>query len=309
MRLLKRSIIPEGSINHEEKLPGNKIFGVLNEAATYVEYYKDQTIIICLDDSIIYDTKAFSEFAEDIVLLKNFGINIVIVHDAEHSVISYGAKYGVEITSFDKEMIINSSKIEFVEMVALSINQKIVAKINALGGMALGLSGKDACLAEAASKFRKSKPCPSEEKVKSMPEVNYCGKVSNINPTIVSLIDSTDVIPVISSLSYGDGGKSIYVTAVDFISALYQYIGATTVVFYAESWLDEISKNLLDSEISLFDFQNKASKILGDGDAKLNFCLDGLEDQLDYIHFINYSNSHSLLLNLLSDQKTGCVVY
>jgi len=130
----------------------------LSEALPYMRQFADETFVIKYGGNAMEGGDASKQFAEDIVLLKQVGINPIIVHGGGPQIGKMLERLKIQSSFIDGLRVTDAAAVEVVEMVLSgSINKQIVSQINAAGGMAVGISGKDGNLIEARKLRRHSK--------------------------------------------------------------------------------------------------------------------------------------------------------
>ena len=137
----------------ETKMPNSNILAkaeVLSEALPFMRQYSGRTFVVKYGGHAMGDQKLSSSFARDVVLLKQVGINPVVVHGGGPQIGAMLERLKIKSEFIDGLRVTDHDTVEIVEMVLSgSINKSIAAEINAAGGRAVGISGKDGNLIEA----------------------------------------------------------------------------------------------------------------------------------------------------------------
>ena len=137
----------------------------LSQALPYLQRYSGAIIVIKLGGHAMVSDEALETFARDVVLMRQVGINPVIVHGGGPMINSMLDKLNIESKFINGKRVTDKETMNIVEMVLTgSINKEIVMEINKEGGMAIGLSGKDALLVKT-KKFKKKKATSEVEKI------------------------------------------------------------------------------------------------------------------------------------------------
>jgi acetylglutamate kinase len=175
---------------------------VLSEALPYMQKLSDKTVVIKYGGNAMVDEELKHSFARNIVLMKQVGINPVVVHGGGPQINTLLAKIGKK-TEFIKGMrVTDSETMDTVEMVlGGSVNKSIVNLINQHGGKAVGLTGKD-------GRFIKASKMQFDDI-----NLGFVGKIEKINPNLVSILDADDFIPVIAPIGVDDDGRSYNINA------------------------------------------------------------------------------------------------
>ena len=167
----------------------------LSQALPYLQRYSGAIIVIKLGGHAMVSDEALETFARDVVLMRQVGINPVIVHGGGPMINSMLDKLNIESEFIDGKRVTDSETIRVVEMVLSgNVNKKIVQAINKQDGRAVGLSGKDAKLINC---------------VQDKPELGLVGTPKDVNPEVIFNLFENDMIPVIAPLGSGIDGETL----------------------------------------------------------------------------------------------------
>ena len=166
----------------------------LSEALPYMQRYNDAIVVIKFGGHAMGDEEAMATFARDMVLLRQVGMNPVIVHGGGPMINEMLAKLGVKSDFVKGKRVTDAATVDVIEMVLSGmVNKRIVQAINAQGGKAVGLSGKDANLMICD---------PSD------PELGFVGEPAEVDPAVLLNLFEDDMIPVIAPLGAGRAGET-----------------------------------------------------------------------------------------------------
>ncbi len=169
----------------------------LNEALPYLQRYDGATVVIKFGGNAMGDADAMASFARDIVLMRQVGVNPVIVHGGGPMIAEMLDRLGIKTEFVRGKRVTDQATAEVVEMVLSGlVNKRIVQAINAEGGRALGLSGKDANLMIC-------------DQVGS--DLGLVGEPAEMDPGILRTLMEAEVIPVIAPLGAGRNGETLNV--------------------------------------------------------------------------------------------------
>ena len=167
----------------------------LSQALPYLQRYSGAIIVIKLGGHAMVSDEALETFARDVVLMRQVGINPVIVHGGGPMINSMLDKLNIESEFIDGKRVTDSETISIVEMVLSgNVNKKIVQAINKQDGRAVGLSGKDAKLINC---------------VQDKPELGLVGTPKDVNPEVIFNLFENDMIPVIAPLGSSIDGETL----------------------------------------------------------------------------------------------------
>ena len=178
---------------------------VLSEALPYMRRYSGQTVVIKYGGHAMGDEEMANVFARDVVLLRQCGSNPVVVHGGGPQIGAMLERLAIESKFVDGLRVTDEDTVKVVEMVlAGSINKEIVTRINAAGGMAVGLCGKDGNLI-MADKLRRTKKDP-ESNIERILDLGLVGEPREINPHVLEAFEESDITPVIAPIGVGPKG-------------------------------------------------------------------------------------------------------
>jgi acetylglutamate kinase len=167
----------------------------LSQALPYLQRYSGAVVVIKLGGHAMISDEALETFARDVVLMRQVGINPVIVHGGGPMINSMLDKLNIKSEFINGKRVTDPETMNVVEMVLSgSVNKKIVQAINNQDGRAVGLSGKDAKLII----------CEQET-----PELGLVGSPTDVNPEVIFTLFENDMIPVIAPLGAGNNGETL----------------------------------------------------------------------------------------------------
>jgi len=182
--------------------------GTLSSALPYLQRYDGATVVIKLGGHAMGSNEAMETFARDIVLMQQVGVNPVIVHGGGPMINEMLDRLNIKSDFVEGKRVTNEATKEVVEMVLSGeVNKSIVQAINAQGGQAVGLSGKDANLIL----------CEQDD-----PKLGLVGTPQHINPNILNHLFKADMIPVIAPIGSGENGETFNIngdTVAGYIAA------------------------------------------------------------------------------------------
>ncbi len=169
----------------------------LSEALPYLQRYEGAVIVIKFGGHAMGDDEAMDQFARDIVLMKQVGVNPVIVHGGGPMISDMLGRLSIPTDFVNGRRITDKATVEVVEMVLSGrINKRIVQAINDQGGKAVGLSGKDARLMI----------CRQAD-----PDLGFVGEPEEVNPEVLRCLAGADFIPVVAPIGSGRDGETFNV--------------------------------------------------------------------------------------------------
>ena len=174
----------------------------LSEALPYLQRYDGKTIVVKFGGHAMGDAASMERFARDIVLMKQCGVHPVVVHGGGPQINAMLERLGVVSEFKDGLRVTTAETVEVVEMVLAGvINKRIVAAINAQGGQAVGLSGKDANLIVCEKAMKKTRDPDSN--IEKVLDLGFVGEPVEVNPRVLETFIASDFIPVVAPVGAG----------------------------------------------------------------------------------------------------------
>ncbi len=298
---------PEIKKNDSESMTKAKI---LCEALPYMKRFAGETFVIKFGGSAMGNEENIKKFARDVVLLKQIGINPVVVHGGGPQIGEMLKKLNIKTSFIDGLRVTDSNTVDVVEMVLSgSINKNIVQKINEAGGTAIGLSGKDGNLIEAKklSKTRKD----TDSNIEKILDLGFVGEPTNINPDILANFEDTDIIPVIAPIGVGKNGETYNINADTVAGAIAAALKASKLIILSDVDGVMLPNKELVSHLSIAT----AKKLIKDGVIKdgmipkVETCMKSLENGVEFSHILNGSVEHILLIELFTEEGAGTMIF
>ncbi len=283
--------------------------GTLVEALPYLQRFADQTIVIKYGGNAMVEEELKSSFATDITLLKQVGINPVVVHGGGPQIGKHLAKIGKEAKFIDGMRVTDSETMDVVEMVLAGlVNKEIVGNINKAGGKAVGLSGKDGGLI-CALKMQIEKSSP-ELNVPEIIDLGHVGKVHAINTEILNVLEDDRFVPVIAPVGYDKAEGLSYNINADLVAgAIAAALGAAKLILLTDvAGVLDADKQLC-SQLSVAETRAMIAdgSIAGGMIPKTTCCMDAVASGVGQAHIIDGRVPHALLLEIFTDEGVGTV--
>lgn len=185
---------------------------VLVEALPYILTYDEKTIVVKYGGHAMGGPTGARDFAEDIVLMKQTGINPIVVHGGGPQIGAMLKQLDIPSHFVDGLRVTDAKTMEVVEMVLSgTINKQIVSDINAAGGRAVGISGKDGNLI-VARKYARTKVDP-DTKQETQTDLGFVGEPERVDPQILHSIIASDLIPILAPVGAGGQGGTYNINA------------------------------------------------------------------------------------------------
>ncbi|MEH6476359.1 MAG: acetylglutamate kinase [Sneathiella sp.] len=283
---------------------------ILSEALPYMHQFAGQTFVIKYGGHAMGDKSLAEDFARDVALLKQVGINPIIVHGGGPQIGEMLERLKIKSEFVDGLRVTDRATVEIAEMVLSgSLNKNIVMEINAAGGLAVGLSGKDGNLIEV-QKLTRTKRDP-DSNIERILDLGFVGEPSQINPEILQSFEEIDVIPVIAPIGVGPKGQTFNINADTAAGHIAAAIGANKLIMMTdvEGVLDKQKKlinKLTPKDVKVLQADGT---IVGGMIPKLETCLYALENGVDAAHVLDGRIPHVLLLETFTEHGIGTMIH
>ncbi len=275
----------------------------LTEALPYLKRYNGKRFVIKYGGHAMVDAELSKVFAQDIVLLQQVGINPIIVHGGGPQIGKMLDRLQLKSEFIDGLRVTDAATMEVVEMVlAGSINKQIVSAINAEGGRAVGLSGKDAGLMLARKELM----------VKDGKEIDLglVGEPARVTPDVLEAFEQKNMVPVVAPIGYGDNGETYNVNADTAAGAIAAACGAVRLLMLTDvaGVLDREKQLIPELTTDQVRALTKDGTISGGMIPKLETCVDAVEGGVDAAVILDGRVPHALLLEIFTPHGVGTLV-
>jgi acetylglutamate kinase len=284
--------------------------GVLAEALPYMRQFNGRRFVIKYGGHAMGDTNLASAFARDIVLLKQVGIEPVIVHGGGPQIGAMLERLKIKSEFIDGLRVTDEATVEIVEMVLSgSINKQIVSAINAAGGRAVGLSGKDGGLM-SVRKLRRTRR-ETDSNIEKILDLGFVGEPSRVDPELLNTLTKSDIIPVIAPIGIGDDGATDNVNADTAAGAIASALEATRLLMLTDvtGVMDKDGELIADMGV------DHARQLIADGTIsggmipKVETCIDAVEKDVEASVIMDGRAAHSLLIEIFTEHGLGTAIW
>ncbi|MCD4821426.1 MAG: acetylglutamate kinase [Methanococcoides sp.] len=285
---------------------------VLIEALPYIREFHDSVMVVKVGGHAMVDPQVMSDIIQDIVLLRFVGIHPVIVHGGGPEITEKMERMGKKSEFVGGLRITDDETMEIARMVLVgNINTRIVSLISKHGGKGVGLSGKDGNMILA-----KKKPTQKIliEDIEHDVDLGWVGDTEIINPEIINIVTENGYIPVISPIAMDSEGNALNINADTVAGDLADALNAKKLILMTDVpgvLRDQTDISTRISRIGVDEVEQLIEDgILGGGMIpKMRSAKASVEGGVDRVHVIDGSISHSVLLELFTDQGIGTMVY
>jgi len=291
----------------EEMKDGVDIANVLIESLPYIREFSEKTIVIKYGGHAMVDENLKRNFALDVILMKYIGINPVIVHGGGPQINRFLEKMQITSSYIQGMRVTDGETMDVVEMVLVGkVNKEIVGLINHCGGKAVGLSGRDGDLIQAAKLTIHARP-DDDTRPPELIDLGRVGEVTRVNSAILKTLDEKDFIPVIAPVGVGEDGQAYNINADLVAGSVAAELKAEKLILLTDVEGVKSSSGELLSTIrteNIDDLINSGT-ISGGMIPKVKCCQSSLEKGVIKTHIIDGRQEHAILLEMFTHGGIG----
>ena len=283
---------------------------ILIEALPHMQQYDEEIVVVKYGGHAMGDEASAKSFARDIVLMEQTAINPVVVHGGGPQIGEMLKRLGIKSEFAAGLRITDKPTMEVVEMVlAGAINKEIVGYINAAGGRAVGLCGKDGNMV-TARKVTRTVADPNSN-IEKVVDLGFVGEPEKVDTTVLTQILGRELIPVLAPVATSADGATYNVNADTFAGAIAGALKAKRLLLLTDvpGVLDR-SKQLI-KQLSVDD----ARRLIADGTIsggmipKVETCIYALDAGVEGVVIVDGKQEHAVLIELLTDAGAGTLMH
>ncbi|WP_372571691.1 acetylglutamate kinase [Ruegeria jejuensis] len=268
----------------------------LSSALPYLQRYDGAIVVIKLGGNAMGSDEAMESFARDVVLLRHVGVNPVVVHGGGPMINAMLDKLEIQSEFVNGKRVTDEATVEVVEMVLSGVvNKRIVQAINAQGGTAVGLSGKDAHLMQ----------CEQTDA-----SLGYVGTPARMNPKLLSDLFANDVIPVIAPLGSGPEGETFNVNGDTAAGAVASALKADRLLLLTDVSGVKNAAGEVVTELKAGQIREmtREGTIAGGMIPKTETALDALHNGVRAVVILDGRAPNAVLLELFTEHGAGSLI-
>jgi acetylglutamate kinase len=282
----------------------------LVEALPYMQRYAGKTFVVKYGGHAMGDPEAARDFAEDVVLMKAVGINVIVVHGGGPQIGAMLKKLGVESHFVNGLRVTDAETAQIAEMVlAGSINKEIVGWIAGAGGRAVGISGKDGGLVICEKVGGTRAPDPNSG-IERHVDLGFVGDPVKVDRRILDSLSQDGIIPVIAPVGIGADGHTYNINADTMAGAIAAEVKASRFFLLTDvpGVLDKQKQLLTDLDPTAIRVLQADGTISGGMIPKLETCVKAVEGGVDAAVILDGRVPHAMLLEVFTDRGAGTLV-
>jgi acetylglutamate kinase len=277
---------------------------VLAEALPWLKTFHGATIVVKYGGNAMIDDELKSSFAQDIVFLRLAGLRPVVIHGGGPQINAMLARLGIESEFRGGYRVTTPEVMDVVAMVLVGqVQRELVGLINDHGPFAVGMSGEDADL------FVAERRTATVDGVSV--DIGQVGDVVEVNPDFVTQLLDDGLIPVVSTVARDADGIVHNVNADTAAAALAIALGAEKFVLLTDVeglYADWPNRDSIIKRISESDLESMLPSLESGMVPKMEACLRAVQGGVPRAHVIDGRLSHSVLLEVFTDEGIGTMV-
>ncbi len=283
---------------------------IVARALPYLRRYAGATIVVKYGGHAMSEDHLAADFGRDIALLKQVGINPVIVHGGGPQINAMLERLEIKSTFVDGLRITDAAMVEVVEMVLSgSVNKHIAGLINQAGALAVGISGRDGGLIRARKLSRTQRDTSSE--IERVLDLGFVGEPGHIDTRVIHALTGAGLIPVIAPVGVAEDGQIYNINADTAAGAIAGALNASRLLMLTDvpGVLDK-SKNLLaDIAVSQIAGLIEDGTISGGMIPKVLTCIEAVKEGVKGATILDGRVPHALLLELFTEGGIGTLIH
>ena len=247
------------------------------------------------------DEELKKQVIQDVTLLKLVGFKPIIVHGGGKEISRWVEKSGMEPEFINGLRKTDAQTMEIAEMVLNRVNKSLVQKVQELGVLSIGISGKDGGLLKVKKKLSDGQ------------DIGYVGEITDVNPKILYDLLEKDFLPIVCPTGLDDNYETYNINADDAACAIARAVSAEKLAFLTDIegvYKDPGDASTLISELTV----SEAHALISDGYIgggmlpKLNNCIDAIENGVSRVHILDGRIAHCLLLEIFTNKGIGTAI-
>jgi acetylglutamate kinase len=280
------------------------------EALPYLRDFKDKTIVVKYGGNAMLNDQIKNKVLQDIVFLQCAGMRPVVVHGGGPEITAMLMQAGKKSEFVSGLRVTDAESVGIAEMALVGkINTDLVARLNTLGGRAVGLNGKDANLVQA----KKHLADVYENGEVNLVDIGYVGNVEHVNTDLIEVLLANGFIPVIAPTGVGSSGETYNINADSVAGEIAGALKAEKLLVLTDVrgiYSDYRDENSFISTLTFEKAQELIirGKIDGGMIPKVRACITALSGGAKKTHIIDGRAEHTILMEIFSDRGVGTEV-
>ncbi|SPJ34142.1 acetylglutamate kinase [Kushneria phyllosphaerae] len=294
---------------HDSEYNPRQVVEILSEALPYIQRFSGKTVVIKYGGNAMTEDNLIHSFARDVVLLKEVGLNPIVVHGGGPQIGQLLERLNIESRFVDGMRVTDSETMDVVEMVLGGlVNKSIVNLINGAGGKAIGLTGKDNAQIRARklSVQRKNADMTASEII----DIGHVGEVEHISTDLIEMLSEADYIPVIAPIGVDAQGHSYNINADLVAGRVAEALGAEKLMLLTNvaglmNQQGEVMTGLTTEQV---DQLIEDGVIYGGMLPKIRCALEAVKNGVNSSVIVDGRVEHAILLEIFTRSGVGTLI-
>ena len=294
---------------HDSEYNPRQVVEILSEALPYIQRFSGKTVVIKYGGNAMTEDNLIHSFARDVVLLKEVGLNPIVVHGGGPQIGQLLERLNIESRFVDGMRVTDSETMDVVEMVLGGlVNKSIVNLINGAGGKAIGLTGKDNAQIRARklSVQRKRADMTASEII----DIGHVGEVEHISTDLIEMLSEADYIPVIAPIGVDADGHSYNINADLVAGRVAEALGAEKLMLLTNvaglmNQQGEVMTGLTTEQV---DQLIEDGVIYGGMLPKIRCALEAVKNGVNSSVIVDGRVEHAILLEIFTRSGVGTLI-
>jgi acetylglutamate kinase len=297
------------ALNLEQLRSAEEQADILVQALPFLRRYAGVTIVVKYGGHAMGDEDLARKFGRDIALLKQVGVNPVVVHGGGPQINAMLKRLAIQSTFVDGLRVTDEAMVEVVEMVlAGSVNKHVAGLINQAGALAVGICGKDGGLIRAR-KLRRTVKDPDSHIERAL-DLGFVGEVESVDVRVIHALTGAGLIPVIAPVGVGEDGQTYNINADTVAGAVAGALGARRLLMLTDVAGVLDGNKALIPQLSIADIHAgiASGMISGGMIPKVENCIEAVQAGVKGAVILDGRMPHACLLELFRDGGVGTLI-
>ncbi len=282
---------------------------VLAQALPYLRRYAGATIVVKYGGHAMGEEHLAQHFGSDVALLKQVGINPVVVHGGGPQINAMLKRLAIQSTFVDGLRVTDAAMVEVVEMVlAGTVNKQVASLITRAGALAVGVSGKDGAMIRARRLTRTKKDPDSN--IERVLDLGFVGEPEHVDVRVIHALTGGGLVPVIAPVGVGEDGQTYNINADTVAGAVAAALKATRLLMLTDvpGVLDRDGQLLAELTIADVEEGVRSGMITGGMIPKVENCVDAVRNGAKGAVILDGRVPHACLLELFIEAGPGTII-
>ena len=282
---------------------------VLTYALPFLRRYAGATLVIKYGGHAMGEDDLARMFGADIALLKQVGVNPIVVHGGGPQINAMLKRLAIQSTFIDGLRVTDEAMVEVVEMVlAGTVNKHVAGLINQAGALAVGICGKDGGMIRAR-KLRRTRKDPGSN-IEQALDLGFVGEPEHVDVRLIHALTGAGLIPVIAPVGVGADGQTYNINADTVAGAIAAAVKARRLLLLTDvpGVLDKNGQLIKELKVSDIRALIAEGTITGGMIPKVETCIYALEKGVEGVVILDGKIPHAVLIELLTDHGAGTLI-